>query len=349
MWWASVWAPALMAQSLIPVGKIGLKGRQLPLEERGRILDEMFFEGDRRIPYLWRFYALIVFSSAIAAFGLLNDSAAVVIGAMLIAPLMTPIMAFAAALAQTWMQRQIESLTIVVTGSMLAIGVGWLLAVLIPRLGPDSILPWEVMARTAPNLVDLGIALAAGAAGAYVTVRSEAGSALPGVGIAVALIPPLATVGIALAADRPDLAGGALLLFATNFAAISLAAGITFAAAGFVPPLERLIHGRLAAAVAVGLVLALMVPLALNTIPRWERSVFTVVAAQTVREWNPALEVEEIAVDPTGSRVLFDIVVSGDALEGDPDELAHSIADEINRQTEIEILFLPKTVGLGSP
>lgn len=338
-----------MPQSLIPIGKIGLKGRKLPLEERGRVLDELFFEQDRRVPYLWRFYALIVFSSAIAAMGLGNDSAAVVIGAMLVSPLMTPIMAFSAALVQAWTRRQFESLAMIVTGSILAIGVAWLLAAIIPRFGPDSILPGGVMAHTAPNLVDLGIALAAGAAGAYVTLRSEAGSALPGVGIAVALIPPLATLGITLAANRPDLAGGALLLFVTNFAAISLAAGIAFAVAGFVPPPERLRRGGLATAVAVGLVLVLAVPLAFNTIPRWERSVFAVAAVQAVREWNLALEVEEIAVDPTRTPVLFDIVVSGDALDGDPDELAHAIAEEIDKLTKVEILFLPKTIGLGTP
>jgi len=338
-----------MTQSLIPIGKIGLKGRKLPLEERGRVLDELFFEQDRRVPYLWRFYALIVFSSAIAAMGLGNDSAAVVIGAMLVSPLMTPIMAFSAALVQAWTRRQFESLAIVMTGSTLAIGVAWLLAVVVPRFGPDSILPGGVMAHTTPNLVDLGIALAAGAAGAYVTLRSEAGSVLPGVGIAVALIPPLATVGITLAADRPDLAGGAFLLFLTNFAAISLAAGVTFAVAGFVPPPERLRRGGLAAAVAVGLVLVLAVPLAFNTIPRWERSVYTVAAVRAVREWNPALEVEEITVDPTTTPVLFDIVVSGDALDGDPDQLARDIAEEIDKQTEVEILFLPKTIGRGTP
>jgi uncharacterized membrane protein len=110
---------------------------------------------------------------------------------------------------------------------------------IIPRMGPDTPRPEQVLARTSPNLVDLGFALLAGAAGAYVTVRTEAGSALPGVGIAVALVPPLATVGIALGADRGELTFGALLLFVTNFAAITLAAGLTFALTGFTPPRER--------------------------------------------------------------------------------------------------------------
>jgi len=193
---------AAVARSLVPSGKIGFRGRNLDFDERSRILDALFFEGERRIPYLWQFIALMVFSSSIASLGLMNDSTAVVIGAMLVAPLMTPIMAAAAALVQTWTMRLIESVAIVAGGAALGVVLGWLSTVFIPRIGSDTPLPSEVLSRTTPNLADLGIAIFAGAAGAYVTVRSEAGSALPGVGIAVALVPPLATVGITLGADR---------------------------------------------------------------------------------------------------------------------------------------------------
>ena len=91
-----------MKWSLVPTCRIGFQGRNLSLEERSRVLDELNFEGDRRSPYLWRFFALIVSSSSIAAMGLINDSAAVVIGAMLVAPLLTPIMALSAAVAEGW-------------------------------------------------------------------------------------------------------------------------------------------------------------------------------------------------------------------------------------------------------
>jgi hypothetical protein len=105
----------------------------------------------------------MLFSAGIAALGLMNDSAAVVIGAMLVAPLMTPIMAFASALIQTWSRRAFESFLIVVAGAFLGVAVGWLTSMIIPRIGPDTPLPEQVLARTSPNLVDLGIALLAGA------------------------------------------------------------------------------------------------------------------------------------------------------------------------------------------
>ena len=201
--------PGTDLRSLIPSGDLGVRGRELPLEERARILDELFFEEDRRVPYLWRFVSLIVFSSSIAAFGLVNDSGAVVIGAMLVAPLMTPILGLAAATVQAWLARQVESLAIIGGGALLAVGVGWVMARVLPEVDADVTLPGELLARTAPNLLDLAIAVAAGAAGGYVLVRKEAGSALPGVGIAVALVPPLATVGITLGLGRTDLTDGA--------------------------------------------------------------------------------------------------------------------------------------------
>ena len=186
--------------------------------------------------------------------GLINDSAAVVIGAMLVAPLLIPIMALSAAVAEAWPRRQLESLAIVLGGALVAIGVGWLTAALTPRVGSGAILSGEILARTNPNMLDLGIAIAAGAAGAYITVRSEAGSALPGVWIAVALIPPLATVGITLYADQSTLAGGAAVLFVTNLAAMVLAGGITFMVAGFVVSGESVRQRRYALAFVIVLV-----------------------------------------------------------------------------------------------
>ncbi|MGI9667098.1 MAG: DUF389 domain-containing protein [Acidimicrobiia bacterium] len=342
-------APGGTARSLIPKGKIGFRGAGMSLSERSRILDELFYEGSRLVPYLWRFYTLIIMSSAIAAFGLINNSTAVVIGAMLMAPLMTPIMAFAAALVQAWGRRQLASLGIVASGSALAIGVAWLITALLPRIDQDAVIPSEILARTSPNLVDLGIAVVAGAAGAYVTVRSEAGSALPGVGIAVALVPPLATVGILLGANGTELAMGALLLFLTNFAAISLAAGLTFAFAGFLPPPERIRRSRWGVAAAVLVVLMLTVPLLANTVSRIDQSSYSADAVRVVASWNPDLEVESVQVDATRSPAEFEITVAGQSAPGPADELATLLAEEINASVDLELLFLPKDSAQASP
>jgi uncharacterized hydrophobic protein (TIGR00271 family) len=204
---------------------------ELTPEERRHVLAQLFYEGELRKPYLYRFFTLLSLSVGIASFGLLTDSTAVVIGAMLVAPLMTPIQASAASIVMGWERRRFNSLLLVGAGALwsiaLSFGLGW--------LAPDRVtLPGEILARTSPTLLDLGIALAAGAAGAYTIVRQEA-SAIPGVAIAVALVPPLAVVGLTLENGQPGLANGAALLFLTNLAAIILAASIVLFVTGFSP------------------------------------------------------------------------------------------------------------------
>jgi len=166
-------------QSLAPMGKLGFRGRMATPEEQAQVFDAFFFEGRRRVPYLQQFFVLMLLSATIAAFGLANDSAAVVIGAMLVAPLMTPILAIAASVVQGWGRRMLDSLAIVGAGALCAIAVGIMVAFIFPFLHTGLPLPGEMLACTNPNLIDLGIALAAGAAGGFVAVRTEASGAPP--------------------------------------------------------------------------------------------------------------------------------------------------------------------------
>ena len=205
--------------------------QELDPESRREVLSQLFFDGDRHLPYLYRFLTLLSLSVAIASFGLLSNSTAVVIGAMLVAPLMTPIQAAAASLVMGWEERQIRSLALVGFATLWSIAISYGFGLLTPD---PVVLPDEVLSRTAPTLLDLGIALAAGAAGAYTLVRKES-SALPGVAVAVALVPPLAVVGIALENNETGLALGALLLFGTNLTAIILAASVVLLLTGFAP------------------------------------------------------------------------------------------------------------------
>jgi uncharacterized hydrophobic protein (TIGR00271 family) len=196
-----------------------------PTDEAIEAIDELVPDGEEFRPYLGRFVMLIVLSAGIASFGLLADSAAVVIGAMLVAPLMTPITATAAATVTARNRRLLAALGVIALGTLAAIAVGYLTA----RFAGTSFvnaadLPGEVISRTFPGLLDLGIAITAGAAAGYILPRRSTTGALPGVGIAVALVPPLATVGICLAAGADDLAANAFLLYITNLAAIIFSA-----------------------------------------------------------------------------------------------------------------------------
>lgn len=170
------------------------------------------------------FIALVVLSCLIASLGLLQNSAAVIIGAMLIAPLMSPLVGFAVGLIRgDWGLMRQSALTLargVGLTLLLAVGVG----LLSPIKGPTS----EMLARGQPSLPDLGVALASGMAGAYATARKDIPAALAGVAIAAALMPPLCTVGIALAFGLPNLASGSFFLFMMNIIAITVGAGLIF-------------------------------------------------------------------------------------------------------------------------
>ena len=176
------------------------------------------------------FYLLISLSAIIAAFGLLLNSPAVVIGAMLVAPLMSPIVGVGLAIVMGDVRFLRLSASAVLRGVGLALIVGIIVGFL-----PGSELTAEVLARTQPTLLDLFVALFSGMAGAYALCKSEAAGALPGVAIAAALVPPLSSSGIALSAGAYQESFGALILFTTNFIAISSAAAFVFIVLGFRP------------------------------------------------------------------------------------------------------------------
>ncbi len=181
----------------------------------------------------WRFSVLMFLSSLVAAIGLLQNSAAVVIGAMMIAPLMAPIMGIAACLIMGWGQRLLRGLVLVSVSAAGAVAVGWVFATLLAVTGTG--LPTQVVERSSPDIRDLLVALGAGAAGAYATVHKKISGALPGVAVAVAVVPPLAAVGVLLGYGQPQLARGAALLFITNLVGIVLMAAVVFLLTGLVP------------------------------------------------------------------------------------------------------------------
>ena len=175
------------------------------------------------------YFVMVILSCTVATYGLLANSTAVVIGAMLIAPLMGPILAGALAVATN----SDEMLKISVKTEALGAVAAVVLAALLTLVLPHSELTSEVMARTTPTILDLVIALASGAAGTYAICVRPQGATLPGVAIATALMPPLCVVGIGLAKQNFSVVSGASLLFLANMVAINVAAIAMFELAGF--------------------------------------------------------------------------------------------------------------------
>ncbi len=179
----------------------------------------------------FRFYALLSTASLIAALGLTLNSTAVIIGAMLVSPLMIPIIGITLGIVIGKPRLLGTSLRSVVLGVVLAI----VFASLIGFLPLELTATPEMLSRTRPTILDLMVAVLAGFAGAYTMIDEKLSPVLPGVAIATALVPPLSNSGICLSLGYYYGAFGSFMLFFANFLSILLVAGATFMLAGFAP------------------------------------------------------------------------------------------------------------------
>lgn len=202
------------------------------------------------------FVVLLGTSTVIATLGLFQNSAAVIIGAMIIAPLMRPLMglAYGSLIANAFLIRR--SIFTIIVGSVVAVFIAFIFATLLRGIEVTS----EISSRIHPNLLDMGVAVFAGAAGAYCQTRRDLADTLAGVAISVALVPPLGVVGIGLALGQTKIWTGAGLLYATNLVGITFAAIIVFLLMGY-GPIKR--AGR-SLGVSLALLVCLMIPLALS-------------------------------------------------------------------------------------
>lgn len=164
-----------------------------------------------------RYTFMTVMSCGIAMLGLLQNSVAVIIGAMLISPLMGPIVELGMSLATFDFRNMRAALKTLTVGMAVAL----LTAILIVSVSPLREPTPEILARTEPTLFDLLVAVFSGLAGAYATITRK-GETIVGVAIATALMPPLAVTGFGIAIGNGSIAGGAAFLFMTNLLAIAL-------------------------------------------------------------------------------------------------------------------------------
>jgi len=171
-----------------------------------------------------RFYIMVAVSTLIACFGLITNSTAVIIGAMLVAPLMTPIFGIALSLIRSDAKLFGRAIRAEIAGVAAAILMGVIVGLLYPALEPTP----EMIARTEPQLFDLLVAVFSGFAGAYALMDEKISPALPGVAIATAIVPPLANAGLCFSIGQFIAGFGSFLLFFANFLSILLVASAAF-------------------------------------------------------------------------------------------------------------------------
>ena len=276
---------------------------------------KLYFEGDKRRGKLERFTVLLFLSTVIATYGVIGDSVATVIGGMIIAPLMLPIMATAAGLVMGDMKRAGLSFLVVVAGVVGVIGVAWFLT----EINVVTVIFFEtnsqITGRISPRLIDLYAALAAGAAGAIAMSRDDVADSLPGVAIAISLVPPLCVVGIGLAEGEWNAAGGAMLLFLTNFLSILLAGGGVLALLGLsiaaTKDLKQSARRRAFIFVAIGILLV-TIPLGTTSLQVYEQSLIKRETAQLARVWLEGTNYGIERVNVSGDQIFLTIYGSGD-------------------------------------
>lgn len=210
------------------------------------------------------YLVLMVLSTLLATVGLFANSASVIIGAMILAPLMSPIVSMAMGLLRQQEMLIRDSGQALVVGIGLALACGALLTLMLPLTAVTS----EIAARLSPTLLDLGVAVISGIAGAYAHARAEVARSLAGVAIAVALVPPLAVAGIGIGWGDWLVFWGAFLLFLTNLTGIILSAAMTFMALGYSP----FVLAKRGLALSAMLVTLVSIPLTLGFMHMVERA-----------------------------------------------------------------------------
>lgn len=212
------------------------------------------------------FWVMLTLSALIAVAGIVTDSTATVIGAMIIAPLSTPILGIGLGIVSGRGRLIARSVLLVLAGLALVVALGYLFALTLPN--PTSVLSnSQVTGRTAPTLGDLLAALATGLAGSIAITRRDVGDVLPGVAIAISLVPPLAVVGVCLGSDAAGLALGALVLFASNVVAMVITATVVLTVAGYSREAAAgtARHNKVYALLAAAL-LVVAIPMVVNTL-----------------------------------------------------------------------------------
>ncbi len=287
---------------------IGLRDIVLPESQR-RTLEELTEDldlrsGDARAKQS-AFWTMLVLSGIIATAGVLADSTATVIGAMIIAPLSTPIMGIALGIVK---RERIRAGRFVLLGAIVVVLIGVIAAFVVPDI--DLQTNSQITSRTSPTVIDLIAAIATGFAGAVGLSRRDVAAVLPGVAIAISLVPPLAVVGVCLGEGAVLMAMGALLLFLSNLVSMVIACTVLFAALGYASEAEqeaRRVGAERKSFLTLGLVLALvLVPLAANTalvVVLHSLSSRIQSGAETWLAGNPEAEVTDVEYTASSFRV----------------------------------------------
>ncbi|NOQ63839.1 MAG: TIGR00341 family protein [Methyloprofundus sp.] len=255
------------------------------------------------------YITLMILSTMLATVGLFQSSTAVLIGAMLLAPLMAPIVSLAMGLLRGNSELLKKSLLKIALGITLALFA----SALITQIFPYKMLTGEMSARINPSLLDLAVAIIAGISAAYSKSHKEIMQSLAGVAIAVALVPPLAVAGIGIGRGNLEFFLQAFLLFSTNLTGITLAATFTFRFLGYSP----IVHAKR----GIGLVLILFMLISVPLYTSYQRIVESIALESLLESSRFLVNGKYIIVNNSrlsftrGERVIFANILARDEID----------------------------------
>jgi len=311
--------------------------------------DKLFIEGSQTARRLTNFFVLLLTATVIATYGVLSNSTATVIGAMIVAPLMGPIMATTAAVIMGSLPRALRAIALVAVGIVTVILLAYLLTWVVPAVTISFTSNEEITSRINPGLYALLTALGAGAAGAFITSRAEIADSIGGVAIAISLVPPLCVVGISLQEGQLDAASGAFLLFTTNFLAILLAGGIVFVMVGLgryaATNEEARLRRRGLVLFVVGIVLV-TIPLAVTGYQNVTHEKENDQAAGVVDQWLQGTAYRLATLNVNGNMVIAAIEGSGELKP--TRQLANQLALALGNPITLDLYTIPAQMVASS-
>ena len=326
-------------RSLVEFSRLFNDDEHFDRSERIEVLKRLIPDQDRK--WLVRFFLMLTLSVTIAVMGLAANSVAVVIGAMLIAPLMTPIMSFSAAVGLGLGRRAVQAAFVVAIGSLWSL----LFSIVLSRLLPSLDLGSEILGRTSPDIRDLVVAIAAGAAGGDCN-HEDVSATLPGVAVAVALVPPLAATGILIGAGEGVLAEGSALLYATNLFAIAFSALATLLITGVIPTARFFFRDSRMAAVVVGIFIAtvaIAIPLTSRSLNAAESSRQQSEILTEIESWLGGRDLDVTSLEVIGTTVTVELT----GLDEPPDAyaLATRLVPVLGADAEVTVRWDARAQG----
>jgi uncharacterized hydrophobic protein (TIGR00271 family) len=304
--------------------------------------DKLFIEGPQTARRLVTFFTLLLLATVIATYGVLSNSTATVIGAMIVAPLMGPMMAIASAAVMGSLPPALHALALTVSGIIAVIIFSYLLACIVPDVTISFTNNGEITSRINPGLLALLTALGAGAAGAFIISRAEIADALGGVAIAISLVPPLCVVGISLRSGQLSAARGSFLLFMTNFLAILFAGGVVLVIIGLgqsVVSKEQVRFRRRALILFVVCLLLVTIPLSVTAYQNIISATENANATAEVQNWLQGTSYQVDTVSVNGQ--VVSVTVDGTCQIKPLQQLANQLARTLGQPVLVNLRTIP--------